>query len=455
MGSHKGALILTALSLALAAHAQDTRNVTEPVIPRSCAVLTAKLAAIDGNKTVADADEPQLDTTRIQEAMDTCAKGQAVVLKAAGARNAFLTGPLDLKPGVTLVVDARTILFGSRDAKVYEVSPGSCGIVSQAGRGCRAMINGTGVAGAGVMGDGTIDGRGWAKVLGKNVSWWELAEEARKGGNQNCPRILVLNRCDNFTLYRIALKNSGNFHVAYSGGNGFTAWGVVIDTPKNARNTDGIDPGSATNVTIAHCSIRNGDDKVAIKAGGHWSHMTVAHNHFYTGHGMSIGSETNGGADTIRVTDLSIDGADNGIRIKSNSGRGGKVTDAVYQDICIRDTRNPIYMDSDYAHFGKTGDKVPWFTGIVLKDVRVEGAGKITLQGYDAQHRLGMTFDNVQFDSLKDIKVIAEHADLKFGPGAVNLKVAGEGVTVIGAVSIVSNGKPNACTDKFVPMPER
>jgi polygalacturonase len=52
------------------------------------------------------------------------------------------------------------------------------------------------------MGDGTVDGRGWAKLFGKNVSWWELAEEARKGGNQNCPRIMVLNRCDNFTLYR-------------------------------------------------------------------------------------------------------------------------------------------------------------------------------------------------------------------------------------------------------------
>ncbi len=439
-------------TLALAAHAQDTRNVTEPAIPPSCAVLTAKLAAIDGNKTVADTDEGKPDTGRIQAAMDNCAKGQAVVLKAAGTLNAFLTGPLDLKPGVTLVVDANTILFGSRDAKVYEVSPGSCGIVSQTGRGCRAMINGTGVAGAGVMGDGTIDGRGWAKVLGKNVSWWELAEEARKGGNQNCPRILVLNRCDNFTLYRIALKNSGNFHVAYSGGNGFTAWGVVIDTPKNARNTDGIDPGSSTNVTITHCYIKTGDDNVAIKAGGRCSHMTIAHNHFYTGHGMSIGSETNGGADTIRVTDLSIDGADNGIRIKSNSGRGGKVTGAVYQDICIRDTKNPIYMDSDYAHFGRTGDKLPWFTGIVLKDVRVQGAGKITLQGYDDRHKLGMTFDNVQFDSLKDIKVIAEHADLKFGPGAVNLKVAGEGVTVTGAPS---NGKPNDCTDKFVPMPQR
>ncbi|HXA51651.1 MAG TPA: glycosyl hydrolase family 28 protein [Candidatus Acidoferrum sp.] len=118
------------------------------------------------------------------------------------------------------------------------------------------------------------------------MSWWELAEQARKGGNQNCPRLVVLDRCDNVTLYRITLKNSPNFHVSYRYGSGFTAWGVIIDTPKTARNTYGIDPGPASNVTI--------------KAGGKCDHMAISHNHFYTGHGMSIGSETDGGADTIR-----------------------------------------------------------------------------------------------------------------------------------------------------------
>src|SRR5207237_7717645 len=103
------------------------------------------------------------------------------------------------------------------------------------------------------MGEGTIDGRGWAKLLGQDVSWWDLAERARQGGHQNCPRLIVLARSNNFTLYKVRLKNSGNFHVVF-GGNGFTAWGVVIDTPgKGARNTDGIDPSGAVNVTITHC----------------------------------------------------------------------------------------------------------------------------------------------------------------------------------------------------------
>ncbi len=119
--------------------------------------------------------------------------------------------------------------------------------------------------------------------------------------------------------------------------------------------------------------------------------MTIAHNHFYTGHGMSIGSETDAGVSAIRVTDLSIDGADNGIRIKSNVTRGGLVTDVVYDDVCIQYTKNPIYMDSNYsATIDKDSDKPPTFTGIILRNIRVLTPGRITLDGFDEKHKLGM-----------------------------------------------------------------
>ncbi|MGH9808696.1 MAG: glycosyl hydrolase family 28 protein, partial [Terriglobia bacterium] len=102
---------------------------------------------------------------------------------------------------------------------------------------------------------------------------------------------------------------------------------------------------------------------------------------------MSIGSETNGGASAIRVTDLSITGADNGIRIKSNSSRGGLVQDVVYEDVCIQDTKEPILMDTHYSFRGKDSDKIPDFRDIVLRNVRILGSGKITLDGFDAMHR--------------------------------------------------------------------
>ena len=440
---------MAALLIGAAAFAQDTRTVTEPRIPPACAALPAQLRAVDGGKTIAAADESKADTGRIQQAIDHCAAGQAVELRASGSLDAFLTGPLELRAGVTLLVDRGVTLFGSRNPRDFDLRPGSCGIVDEHGHGCKPLIAVADVKDAAVMGDGTIDGRGWAKLTGSKDSWWDLAEQARNGGSQNCFRMIVATHADHFTLYRITLKNSPNFHVTYSG-NGFTAWGVTIDTPKS-RNTDGIDPGNATNVTITHCFINAGDDNVAIKAGrpGPTSHMTIAHNHFYAGHGMSIGSETDGGASDILVTDLSIDGADNGIRIKSNSSRGGLVKHVVYEDVCIRDTKVPIYMDSNYSYYGTARDRLPIFTDIVLRNVRVLNAGKINLDGYDENHKLGITFDNVVFDNPASNPIKASHAVVTLGPGPANFRPAGADVQVVGSPG---SGRPNACEGKFVPL---
>jgi glycosyl hydrolase family 28 len=390
------------LAVATRVYAQDTRQVSEPRFPAPCATLDARLSASSG-ALPADA-ERQLDAARIQQAIDSCAAGHAVELRTAGSANAFLSGPLELRAGVTLRVMQGVTLFASRDPRLYDVTPGSCGVVTAAnGRGCKPLIRVANARDAAVMGEGTIDGRGGAKLLGQDVSWWDLAQQAKvKNEHQQCPRIVVAEGSDNFTLYRVTLRNSPNFHVSYSRGNGFTAWAVIIDAPKTSRNTDGIDPSSATNVTITNSLIRAGDDNVAIKAGdaGPASHITIAHNHFYSGHGMSIGSETNGGVHAVRVTDLSIDGADNGIRIKSNSSRGGLVHDVVYEDVCIRGTKNLILLDTAYPFSGATArDKVPVFSGITLRHVRLDGGGKIQLQPYDASHPLGVTFDDVTLDA--------------------------------------------------------
>ena len=67
--------------------AQDTRHVTEPVIPSSCTVLRAELQAT--NNAIAEADETKLDTQRIQSALDACAgSGRAVELTPGWGRDA-------------------------------------------------------------------------------------------------------------------------------------------------------------------------------------------------------------------------------------------------------------------------------------------------------------------------------------------------------------------------------
>jgi polygalacturonase len=434
-------------------NAQDSRTVVEPTLPPVCSSLDAQLS-ISGHSLAKD-DEGKLDTARIQQALDGCGKGQGVVLRAHGTTNAFLSGPLELREGVTLVVDKGATLLASRDPAVYEKASGSCGLVNDAGNGCKPLISAQHVTGAGVMGDGVIDGRGGEKLLGKDVSWWDLAEQARNGGRQQVPRLIVTDAADNFTVYRITLKNSPNFHIVYSHGDGFTVWGLKIDTPKRgARNTDGVDPGGGSkNITITHSYLRTGDDNVAIKGGtGGLTNMTVSHNHFYWGHGMSIGSETNGGVSKIRVNDLSLDGPDNGIRIKSNGSRGGLVHDVVYDDVCVRDSPNPITLDTGYTAAGTVeGNSPPTMRDITLHNVRVSGGGKISFNGYAKEYRVGVTLDDVLLTDSATYSYSIHHADVALGPGAANLKI-------VGGVDSTLQGTPGkgtaaSCSDKFVPFP--
>ncbi len=69
----------------------------------------------------------------------------------------------------------------------------------------------------------------------------------------------------------------------------------------------------------------------------------------------------------------------------------------------FRTPENPILLDTHYSFRGPELDKLPEFRDIVLRNVRILGAGTITLDGFDAAHRLGMTFDNVTLDSPESV----------------------------------------------------
>ena len=467
------AVILTAAAIAACTslRAQDTRSVTEPVIPPACITLKAALTtaqATSGEIESRANSNSILDTTRIQQALDHCAKSHAVELAPNAANTAFLSGPIALRPGVTLLIDKSVTLYGSRNPTDYELSEGSCGLVNDASAGCRPLIAARSATGSSIMGDGAIDGQGGARILldghPSGKSWWDLAEDARTAGRQQVPRLIDTDLTDDFTLYRITLQNSPNFHLSFHRGDGLTVWGVKIDTPATARNTDGIDPAQSRNITITHSFIRTGDDNVAIKAGdGPTTDVSVLDNHFYSGHGMSIGSETNGGVSRVLVRGLSLDGPDNGIRIKSNGSRGGLTQDVVYDDVCIRNSPNTITLDTTYSAAGTLqGDSLPTMRGITLHNVRVSGGGKITFNGYDHTHRIAATLDGVQIVDQSSYTYELNHADLTLGPEPTNLQLpAGPDSTTPGSISSDSTikgtpaeGNPASCADKFVPFPQ-
>jgi polygalacturonase len=428
--------------------AGDTNLPAEPTFPPACTTLSASQNVASG----ALPDEATFDTSRIQSALNACATGQAVKLASGGGNNAFITGPLTIPTGVTLWVDAGATLFGTRNPTVY----GSA----------TALIAVKG-AHSGIVGDGVIDGQGGEPKIGSTSTFWD-----DNGNGGSSPALIAVSGATDFTLYRITLHDAPMFHVKLAA-SGFVVWGVTVKTPsksKNsagttlspsvAHNTDGIDPGeAASNGYIVCSSISDGDDHIAIKGGTSVENLTIAHNHFGAGHGMSIGSETNGGVSNVNVYDLSIDGtgtglgggSSNGIRIKSDASRGGLVKDVTYSDVCVRDLANPILITPRYST--ATGSLIPQYTGITIRNfhsLMSTVTPQVTLDGYDAAHATGVTLDNVIVDGITAAEVTASYADVTLGPGNVNFTPSGTGVAVTN--TIAGSSVPNTCADKWVPF---
>ena len=428
----------------------DSRHVTQPVVPTTCASLAATLVT-PGNRTFSGGQEASPpDTGRIQSALNQCAgSGKAVKLTASGSQNAFLSGPLTVKQGETLLVSPGVSLFASVNAKQYQISgKPTCGTVQSKDGGCTPFISVTG-ANSAIMGtasgsgsQGRIDGRGDVTLYGGTESWYQLALDAKNSGKEQNNPALIVATANSFTLYDIDLLNSAFYHVEFRDADGFTAWGVKIFTPDTAKNTDGIDPYAATDVTITNSYLQDGDDCVAVKAGdGPSKNITVSNNHCYGTHGLSIGSETNDGVTNVLMENNTLQGtdssgtkssSDNGIRIKSDPSRGGTVSQVTYDNTCMIGVKDLLMFNPFYST--TSGSSIPIFTDIVVdgaKSVSSASGATSELDGFDSSHVLGLALENVQLDSTK---TTAQYAAIQ--TYNTNLKPSGTGVTV----SAISGG---------------
>jgi polygalacturonase len=390
-------------------------TVNEPALPASvCRTLEARLVPLPNGLLADAADQDPLgsetDTASIQMAIDVCSAGQAVKLvqgiaDSGATTSGFLSGPLTLKSGVTLWIDTGVTLYASRNPEDYDKSDAGqhCGTATAIEyKSCNALITAVGTTGSGVVGGGTINGRGGSLLTtrqdGGSRSWWDLAWESEEGLHQQNPPLILVDDSESFTLYGVAIENAPSFHVLTENVTGLTAWGVKIIsptlaytkpdyacdpgttpgrdaavpatcfTPSTVKNTDGFDPAESSQVLLAYSYISDGDDMVAIKSHNAptSSQLAFLHNHFYYGHGLSIGSETDANVTSVLVEDLTIDGRNDslstGLHIKSDSAAGGSVSGVTYRDICMRNVRFPLLFDAYYE--GQVGTKIPSFTGI-------------------------------------------------------------------------------------------
>jgi polygalacturonase len=208
----------------------------------------------------------------------------------------YLTGPIQLRSNITLLVDAGAVLKFSADFDDY------LPMVRSRWEGTEVvnfspLIYGDKVENVAIEGHGVLDGQGetwWAyfrtlredhKKTGvwKTDSKWqhEFArvnpQIQRKIDLPDDPHMLEMGflrppfiqllDCKNLSIEGVTIRNSPFWNINPVYCDNVTVRGVTIESPDNSPNTDGIDPESCRNVHISDCHISVGDDCITIKSG--------------------------------------------------------------------------------------------------------------------------------------------------------------------------------------------
>ncbi|OQA01044.1 MAG: Endo-polygalacturonase precursor [Planctomycetes bacterium ADurb.Bin401] len=298
------------------------------------------------------------------------------------------------------------------------------------------FVNGNDLTNITIDGQGTIDGSG--------QRWWPAAIEAKKTKQPEKlkrPRMVVLNRCVGVRIKDVTLTNSPTFHLVPRDCEDVDIVRVKIISPDESPNTDAIDPSASRYVNISDCIIDAGDDNIAIKSG----HQDLAHPDaacqyinvrnckFLHGHGMSIGSETNGGVQNMTVKNCTFENTESGLRIKSARGRGGIVKNIEYSNITMKNVKAPINITAYYPKIPKQDsaqavtDTTPKYSRIKIMNLTADSpknAGfivgtpewpitEILLENVYIKAPKGLTIRNAKV-TLKNVKIETEE-----GPGII------------------------------------
>jgi polygalacturonase len=377
------------------------------------------------------------DTKAIQKALDECGKAGGGTVKFSPG--IYLSQPISIRTRTTVLLDAGAILLASTNQRDFMKTPGDW-LKAKSGNDFVPLIAGSDLTDVTITGRGTIDGNGGV--------WWGEAEKARQkvsGYTLPRPNLIVLTRCQNVRLENLTLQNSPKFHFVPTECEGVVISNVTILAPERAANTDAIDPSSCKNVLITRCRIDVGDDNIAIKAGKKLAarefaseDITVTDCTFLHGHGMSIGSETAGGVRNLTVSNCTFENTENGLRIKSQRGKGGIVENISYRDITMKNV-NPAITLTCYYMNNSSGDttrpagagthsapasasNTPVYRNIHISNLKAtcpKAAGIIT--GLPESMISNVVFENVQISAAKSFE-IRNAQDIQLKNVAVSVK---------------------------------
>lgn len=318
---------------------------TDPVelkVVQPAASPAPKLPSIPGRVFDATASGVAADgltdnSLAIQKAINDAAAAGGGIVEFPPAEKPYMTGPfsmaskidLDIAKGATLEVLPKSSPVGKPTAYPGDGAGGRAGVItSEPGMHDMAFTGG-----------GNIDGEG--------DTWWD------EGGRR--PFLIRFSGNSEVLVSGLTFVDPPMFHISMSNTNNLTVFGITINTPDGTPNTDGVDPSGAHQL-IQNCNISCGDDNIAVKAGSAFcTDLTIADCFFGTGHGVSVGGQSNRGLDGMIVKDCVFNGTTSGLRLKADPTQGGVCQNITYSNLKMTNVEYPIVFYSYYRSVGGPG----------------------------------------------------------------------------------------------------
>ncbi len=278
-----------------------------------------------------------------------------------------------------------------------------------------------------ITGEGTLDGS--ADI----TNWWrwkwtqkadvaELVEQAEQQipvdqrqfgpGKKLRPNMIQPYRCKNILIEGVTIKNSPMWHIHPVLSQNITVRNVTVIG--YGPNNDGCNPESCRDVLIENCYFDTGDDCIAIKSGRNADgrrvnvpseNIVVRKCTMKEGHGgVVLGSEISGSARNVFAEDCLMDSPnlDRGLRIKTNSVRGGVVENIFMRNVTMRQVREAALLIDFYYQEGDGGKFDPIVRNIFMTNVRC-GKSRYPwlIKGYERSPVQNVVLEHCVFEAIE------------------------------------------------------
>lgn len=245
-----------------------------------------------------------------------------------------------------------------------------------------------------------------------------VAERHYADGSYLRPVFIQPYQCTNVLVEGITITNAPFWLL-----NPVRCENVTVDAVTFASlgpNSDGCDPESCKNVVIKNCLFDTGDDCIAIKSGRNADgrrlnipseNILISNCKMRSGHGgVVIGSEISGGVRNVFVEncEMSSPDLDRGIRIKTNSVRGGLIENLFVRDVTIGEVHTAIVIDFDYEE-GDAGKFTPTVRNIDIRNLNCQKAKQVfQVRGYERSPIQNLHLNNCHFKEVAEIGVLEQ-----------------------------------------------